>query len=91
MAEINYKVGEKILKAVANARRLKILSFLKKNREATVGAVAEQIKLSFKSTSRHLALLYSAGILDKEQRGIEVYYSLSTVQHSTIKHTISIL
>ena len=48
---------EKILKAAANRRRLKILSYLKNHRKSSVGELAEEIKLSFKSTSRHLAIL----------------------------------
>lgn len=54
---------EKIFKAVANKRRLQILLFLKLEKEATVGAIAEHIRLSVKSTSRHLSVLYLAGIV----------------------------
>lgn len=91
MAEANFKEVEKLFKAVANKRRLQILAFLKKEGEATVGIIAEQIKLSFKSTSRHLAVLFSAGIVEKDQRGLEVYYSLAVSRHSIIRHTLSIL
>lgn len=80
-----------MFKAVSNRRRLRILAYLKKEKEATVGLIAEHIKLSFKSTSRHLAILFSADIVDKDQRGLEVYYSLSLEQHSAIKHILSIL
>jgi len=46
--------AEKVLKALANRRRLAILVFLKKNREGSVSRIAGAINLSFKSTSRHL-------------------------------------
>lgn len=91
MKESNLKDLEKILKAVANRRRLHILLFLKGREEATVGLIAEHIHLSFKSTSRHLAVLFSAGVTEKDQRGLEVYYSLSPVRHPTIKQILSIL
>ncbi|OHA88990.1 MAG: hypothetical protein A3C70_00570 [Candidatus Zambryskibacteria bacterium RIFCSPHIGHO2_02_FULL_43_14] len=68
---------ERILKALANKRRLVIISFLKKDKEANVGEIAGAIHLSFKSTSRHLAVLFGAGILDKEQRSSEVFYRLN--------------
>ena len=71
------KTHERILKALANKRRLTILAHLKQTREATVSAIATHIKLSFTSTSRHLNLLARADILDKRQTGLEVYYSLS--------------
>ncbi len=73
---LNVRETEKVLKAVANRRRLSILAFLKKRGEATVGEIAEDIKLSFGATSRHLILMEHAGILDKEQRSIEVHYRI---------------
>lgn len=70
------KEHERILKALANRRRLAIVIFLKKKREATVGEIAEQIKLSFTSTSKHLNILSRTDILDKRQIGLKVYYFL---------------
>ena len=64
------------LKALANRRRLAIITFVKIKREVTVGEIAEEIKLSFRSTSKHLGVLAAAGILEKEQRSAQVYYSL---------------
>jgi DNA-binding transcriptional ArsR family regulator len=71
---------EQIAKAVANKRRLKILSYLKKGR-ASVSDVAEAIKLSFKATSRHLSILTNAGIVEKHQEGLVMWHSLAKVQH----------
>lgn len=68
---------EKILKALANRRRLAILAYLKKEKEARVTEIAAMIKLSFKATSRHLNLLAGADILEKDQRGLEVYYCIA--------------
>lgn len=82
---------EKILKALANKRRLAIVKFLKENREASVGEIADRIKLSFKSTSRHLAILSSADIIEKEQRSTSAFYRLSLEQKYVIKQIISAL
>lgn len=71
------KEQEKILKALANARRLQIVKYIKEKKQATVGMVAGHIKLSFKSTSKHLVILYNAGIFDKGQKSVLVYYFLS--------------
>lgn len=68
------KEQEKILKALANSRRLQIMKYIKDQKRATVGDIAIHIKLSFKSTSKHLVILYSAGILDKEQKSLMVFY-----------------
>ncbi len=80
------KEVERVLKALANRRRLEIVKYLKKEKEATVGDIAEAIKLSFKSTSRHLAVLFSADIVEKEQRSIEVWYRLSPECHHIAKY-----
>jgi len=71
------KEHERILKALANGRRLLIVSWLKKRDEATVGDIAEYINLSFKSTSKHLSVLSKGDILEKRQDGLEVFYFLN--------------
>lgn len=68
---------EHILKVVANRRRLAILRYLNKVDDANVGDISETIGLSFKSTSRHLAVLLSEHLVEKEQKGTFVFYSLS--------------
>jgi DNA-binding transcriptional ArsR family regulator len=77
---------EKILKALANKRRLAIVKYLKKEKEAKVGDISSEIKLSFKATSKHLGILYAVDIVEKEQRGLEMYYSLNSTSHPIIKH-----
>lgn len=79
------------MKALANARRLSIIKYLKKTREATVGDIAEEIKLSFKATSKHLGILYAAGVLDKDQRSLAIYYSLAKFHRTPTKQVIAAL
>jgi DNA-binding transcriptional ArsR family regulator len=66
---------ERVFKALANKRRLAILLFIRKRKQANVGEVAEAIKLSFKSTSKHLSILASAGLLDRDQKSLYSFYS----------------
>lgn len=79
---------EKILKAFANRRRLAILKLLKKETELVVDAIAKKIHLSFKSTSHHLRLLTALDILERDQRSINVYYSLSKDMPSLARHIL---
>ena len=88
---IKMKELERTLKSLANKRRLEIVQFLKRNREASVGELAEAISLSFRSTSRHLAVLSVADILEKEQRSVQIYYRLHTKKSSTLQHVLSLL
>lgn len=63
----------KCLKALANERRIRILSELMRSRECTVGELASRIKLSYKSTSKHLLKLAECDLITREQRSLEVY------------------
>ncbi len=74
---MNERKLEKYLKALANRRRLAILSHLKRVSEANVGCIAREMGLSFRAASRHLLLLERVGILDKVQRSKEVFYKIS--------------
>ena len=86
---------EKNLKALANKRRLFILKFLKyKNSpaEASVGEIATHINLSFKSTSRHIAILRAQDIIEVgSQKNLQVFYRLSDNKKPEIKSIISII
>ena len=82
---------EKILKALANRRRLAILKYLKENKEAPVTKIADEINLSFKATSKHLGVLSAIDIIEREQRSSQMFYSLSAKQKSSVKFIISIL
>jgi len=82
---------ERILKALANKRRLAIVKYLKKAGRAPVADIAEEIDLSFKSTSKHLGILSAADILEKEQISLQMFYRLSSIQKPAAKHIISLL
>jgi DNA-binding transcriptional ArsR family regulator len=53
------------------------MEFLRQKKEAPVTQVSQELKLSLKATSKHLALLSSAGFLDKEQRSTNMFFSIS--------------
>jgi len=82
---------ERNLKALANRRRLAILAYLKKNREAPVAEISNEIHLSFKATSRHLAVLSAIDIVEKEQRSSRVFYRLATHHRPAVRSIISLL
>jgi len=71
------KEHERVLKALANRRRLGILAYIKKEKEAKVGDIAYEIRLSFRATSKHLGILAAADIVEKEQRGLEMWYRIT--------------
>lgn len=83
-----FRIISKILKALGNERRLKIICFLKKSREASVSDVAGYLRISLRSTSKHLIVLNNVGIVEKEQRSKMVFYRLSRNHSSYIKEVV---
>lgn len=75
---------DKILKALANPRRIAILKYLQKHNRASVSAIATHIKLSFKATSKHLAILSNAEIVEKQQEGLVMWHSLTKQKHPIV-------
>jgi len=82
---------ERVLKALANKRRLAILQYLKKVKSATVGDIAAHIKVSFTATSKHLGKLAAADVLEREQQRLEIWYSLAEHPHPAARNIINIL
>jgi len=87
----NIKEIEKTLKALANHRRLAILKYLKNGKEKPVSQIAEEINLSFKSTSKHMGILFASDIVDREQRGLQMFYRLASNLRTSVKQIISYL
>ena len=72
-----YKEQARILKALANETRLRIIDRLGKG-ECHVGELVRAIKVDQSTVSKHLALLRSVGVVDDERQGNTVLYRLVT-------------
>jgi ArsR family transcriptional regulator, arsenate/arsenite/antimonite-responsive transcriptional repressor len=66
------------LRVMSDPARLRLVSLIAQQpgAEACVCILTEPLGLSQPTVSHHLKLLHEAGILDREQRGRWVYYSL---------------
>lgn len=82
---------EKQYKALANRRRLAILKYLKSHPQATVGDIANEIKLHLKATSKHLRILAAADFVDREQKSLNVFYFLPDKKPEILKNTLTFL
>jgi len=65
-------------RVIADPTRLRLLSLLaaKPDGEACVCDLVEPLGLSQPTVSHHLKVLYEAGLLGREKRGLWVYYRL---------------
>ncbi len=68
-----------ILKALADPVRLRLTSLIAscEGGEACVCDLNEEFDLSQPTISHHLKVLYDAGLITREKRGVWVYYGIS--------------
>jgi ArsR family transcriptional regulator, arsenate/arsenite/antimonite-responsive transcriptional repressor len=68
-----------LVKAIADPVRLRLLSLVASHAdgEACVCDLNDAFELSQPTISHHLKLLHEAGLLDREKRGVWVYYRVN--------------
>jgi ArsR family transcriptional regulator len=69
-----------LVKAIADPVRLRLLSLVASHAdgEACVCDLNDAFDLSQPTISHHLKLLHEAGLLDREKRGVWVYYRVNS-------------
>jgi len=77
-------------KAMANVNRLKIITMLAKGQSMTVGQIAQELKISLKSTSKHLIMLHNLELLEYLGKDGHVYYSLNPNPPKDLQKTIKL-
>ena len=73
----SYRQLERIVKGVANHRRIQILELLGKKPELSVFEIADKIKINFKTASEHIRRLAIAGLVIKRSAGHNVRHKLT--------------
>jgi DNA-binding transcriptional ArsR family regulator len=74
---INIKRWTVVFRTLSNINRLKIIKMLSGGRKMTVGQIAENLKISFKATSNHLAMLKNLDVLEAQGAVGHVFYSVN--------------
>jgi ArsR family transcriptional regulator len=79
----------KVLKAVANHNRLRIVQLLLDNGEMTVNEICEKLENCEQSLlSHHLAALKEAGVLSSRRDGRKIYYSSAKTEIENLLNCI---
>lgn len=73
--QARFEARARVIKAMAHPTRLFIVDELS-HKERCVCELTEMIGADMSTVSRHLAILKSAGIVQDEKRGSQVFYSL---------------
>jgi ArsR family transcriptional regulator len=82
-----------LLKAVADPVRLRLLSLVAAHAqgEACVCDLNDAFALSQPTISHHLKQLHEAGLLDREKRGVWVYYRVNTAALRDVAEVFALL
>ena len=83
---------EKILKGLANRRRLTMVKLLlRKKQPLRVGQIADAISLAFTATSKHLNMLRQLDILERRQVGLTIFYRIADPLPPAARALISLI
>ncbi len=83
----NAMAAEKMLKLLANNKRLMILCHLL-NDALTVGALNQKIALSQSALSQHLAKMRQDGLVQADKQGQHVYYRIAKPEVGAILNVL---
>ena len=78
MSEHNLKNIEKIIKALADKNRLRMVYLLNEKKDLCVCEITDIIGLSQPTISSHLRLLENAGLVESDKDGLWVNYNINS-------------
>jgi len=78
MSENDLKNIEKIIKALADKNRLRIVYLLNEKQDLCVCEITDIIGLSQPTISSHLRLLENAGLIESDKDGLWVNYNINS-------------
>ena len=82
------ELSAEVLRALSHPVRLKILSYISKNKEVNVNTIYRELKLEQSITSQHLKILRDNELVTSAREGKMVFY---TVEFAKIKAIQGIL
>lgn len=80
-------MNEKVVKALCNPTRIKIILCLS-NKQKSVSELVEVCDLAQSAVSQHLAKLKEAQIVRTSKQGKEIFYSLNNEEYAQISNLI---
>ncbi len=69
-----YEARARVIKAMAHPTRLFIVDELSRHGERCVCELTDMVGVDISTVSRHLAILTSAGLIEHDKRGLQVFY-----------------
>ena len=85
------KILIKILKALANDKRVKILKLLLSGIEMDVTEISEELKMPFRTVSQHLGKLRLIDLIEFRRQDLRNYYSVSIADQAIVRGLLRIV
>ena len=85
MSRRKYYKHEKMLKGVANHRRLEMLDQLNRNPGLSNEEINERLKINYQTGSEHIRRLVIAGLIQKHREGHKTLHTLTKTGVEVIK------
>ena len=83
--KLEYKKLERIIKGIANHRRLQILELVEKEPELSVQEISDKLKSEFKNISAHINKMAIAGLLMKRSDSKSIRHKLTNRGNNILK------
>jgi len=91
MPEQNIRNIEKIIKALADKNRLRIICLLNEKQDLCVCEITDIIGLSQPTISSHLRLLENAGLVESDKDGLWVNYNINSLAELFSRKSIEMI
>lgn len=91
MSNKSLKQWATIFRGLGNPNRLRILKILGQSEKVSVSALAEELGISLKNTSRNLSILHNLDLVEFQGKHDRVYYSLNSKLTNEIGKILKII
>ena len=86
-ADVDFEAVARYFSVLGEVTRLRILQALCE-REHCVNELIDITGLAQANVSRHLGLMYQAGVVDRRREGSQVHYRIADGLHDELRHTV---
>src|SRR3989344_2110981 len=73
----SFRTLERLVRSFANHRRIQILGILRQKPEMSVGELADELKINFKTAADHIRRLTIGGMLMKRSDGTSIRHKVT--------------
>ena len=80
-----------VFRTLANVNRLKTIKLLADGRKMSVTDIAEDLGISFKATSNHLAMLKNLDVLESQGVAGHVFYSINSQMPKDFQKVVNLM